>query len=49
MTKSGKWKVLHPEALVQTGAAGQINMPGGSNNPDQKKGKKNKLGIKERR
>jgi type II secretory pathway pseudopilin PulG len=45
MTKSGKWKVLHPESLVQTGAAGQINMPGGSNNPDQKKGKKNKLGL----
>lgn len=28
MTKSGKWKVLHPDALVQTGAAGTINRPG---------------------
>ena len=28
MTKSGKWKVLHPEDLVQTGAAGTINNPG---------------------
>lgn len=25
MTKSGKWKVLHPDSLVQTGAAGQQN------------------------
>ncbi|HSE41824.1 MAG TPA: hypothetical protein VLH08_13760 [Acidobacteriota bacterium] len=32
MTKSGKWKVLHPDALVQTGQAGQINTPGGRNN-----------------
>lgn len=46
MTKSGKWKVLHPDALVQTGAAGQINMPGGtSDDKDNKKGKKNKLGL----
>jgi type II secretory pathway pseudopilin PulG len=47
MTKSGKWKVLHPDALVQTGAAGKINMPGGTtdDNKDQKKGKKNKLGL----
>jgi type II secretory pathway pseudopilin PulG len=28
MTKTGKWKVLHPEDLVQTGAAGTINNPG---------------------
>ncbi len=28
MTKSGKWKVLHPDSLVQTGAAGKINQPG---------------------
>ena len=28
MTKSGKWKVLHPEDLVQTGEAGKINNPG---------------------
>jgi type II secretory pathway pseudopilin PulG len=28
MTKSGKWKVLRPDSLVQTGAAGQINQPG---------------------
>jgi type II secretory pathway pseudopilin PulG len=32
MTKSGKWKVLHPDALLQTGAAGQINQPGANNN-----------------
>ncbi len=37
MTKSGKWKVLHPESLVQTGAAGQINMPGGSNDNIKRK------------
>jgi len=36
MTKSGKWKVLHPDALLQTGAAGEINKPGG---------KKNKKGL----
>ena len=28
MTKTGEWKVLHPDSLVQTGAAGQINQPG---------------------
>jgi type II secretory pathway pseudopilin PulG len=28
MTRSGKWKVLRPDSLVQTGAAGQINQPG---------------------
>ena len=28
MTKSGKWKVLHPDSLTQTGAAGTINQPG---------------------
>jgi type II secretory pathway pseudopilin PulG len=28
MTKSGKWRVLHPDSLVQTGGAGQINQPG---------------------
>jgi type II secretory pathway pseudopilin PulG len=28
MTKSGKWKVLRPDSLVQTGAAGEINQPG---------------------
>jgi type II secretory pathway pseudopilin PulG len=27
MTKSGEWKVLHPDSLVQTGAAGAINQP----------------------
>jgi type II secretory pathway pseudopilin PulG len=32
MTKTGKWKVLHPDALLQTGAAGQINQPGGNRN-----------------
>lgn len=37
MTESGKWKILHPDSLVQTGAAGEINAPGGSNqnNEDQ--------------
>ncbi|HEY7159650.1 MAG TPA: hypothetical protein VH815_00260 [Acidobacteriota bacterium] len=51
MTKSGKWKVLHPDSLVQTGAAGQINMPGGTNpggitdDKNKKNGKKNKLGL----
>lgn len=33
MTKSGKWKVLHPDTLAQTGAAGTINAP----NQDQQK------------
>jgi len=28
MTKSGEWKVLHPDSLVQTGVAGQIEQPG---------------------
>jgi len=28
MTKSGEWKVLHPESLVQTGQAGAVNTPG---------------------
>lgn len=28
MTKSGKWKVLHPDSLVQTGEAGKINPAG---------------------
>jgi type II secretory pathway pseudopilin PulG len=50
MTKSGKWKVLHPDSLVQTGAAGHINMPGGLDDKDKDKdkkfGKKNKLGAK---
>jgi type II secretory pathway pseudopilin PulG len=32
MTKTGKWKVLHPDVLPQTGAAGQINLPGGNKN-----------------
>lgn len=32
MTKSGKWKVLHPDALTQTGQAGTINTPGRNNN-----------------
>jgi type II secretory pathway pseudopilin PulG len=51
MTKSGKWKVLHPDSLVQTGVAGQINMPGGTNpggitdDKNNKKNKKNKLGL----
>jgi type II secretory pathway pseudopilin PulG len=51
MTKSGKWKVLHPDALVQTGAAGHINMPGGNNpggigdDKNNKNGKKNKPGL----
>lgn len=44
MTKTGKWKVLHPDSLVQTGAAGMINTPGGSNDGN-KKGKKNKFGF----
>lgn len=50
MTKSGKWKVLHPDALAQTGAAGTINNPnqdkqkfGGFNDTqDDEKGKKKK-------
>jgi type II secretory pathway pseudopilin PulG len=35
MTKSGKWKVLRPDSLVQAGVAGQINqpaLPGGDEN-----------------
>lgn len=38
MTKSGKWKVLHPDSLVQTGAAGQQNKivtGGGQEEEDQ--------------
>ena len=35
MTKSGEWKLLHPDSLVQTGAAGAINQPGARNPGDQ--------------
>ena len=35
MTKSGEWKLLHPDSLVQTGAAGAINQPGAKNPSDQ--------------
>jgi type II secretory pathway pseudopilin PulG len=51
MTKTGKWKVLHPDSLVQTGAAGTINMPGGTapggteDDKNKKGGKKNKPGL----
>src|SRR5262245_44278235 len=45
MTKSGKWKVIHPDALVQTGAAGMINTPGGSDVKTKKKNKKQKFGF----
>ena len=34
MTKSGKWKALHPDALLQTGAAGTINVPGSKDNDE---------------
>ena len=33
MTESGKWKVLRPDSLLQTGAAGQILQPGAGNQP----------------
>jgi len=32
MTRSGKWKALRPDSVVETGAAGQINQPGANNN-----------------
>jgi general secretion pathway protein G len=37
MTKSGKWKVLHPDSLLQTGAAGQQNkiVTGGGKEEDE--------------
>ena len=39
MTKSGKWKVLHPDSLVQTGQAGTIvQTGGGKSNPAIKTG-----------
>lgn len=39
MTKSGKWKVLHPDSLVQTGQAGTIVPTGGGKSvPDVKTG-----------
>jgi len=39
MTKSGKWKVLHPDSLVQTGQAGTIvQTGGGKSNPEVKTG-----------
>jgi type II secretory pathway pseudopilin PulG len=42
MTKSGKWKVIHPDSLVQTGEAGKINQsqPGqeGDDDDDDDKG-----------
>lgn len=34
MTKSGKWKVIHPDSLVQTGEAGKINQPGQQDSGD---------------
>jgi type II secretory pathway pseudopilin PulG len=40
MTKSGKWKVLRPDSLVQTGAAGQINQPG-TGEPNDNQGNSN--------
>jgi type II secretory pathway pseudopilin PulG len=36
MTKSGKWKVLNPQALVQTGAAGTINNPSDNNRDNRR-------------
>lgn len=46
MTKSGKWKVLHPDSLVTTGAAGTIGgapgtqpQEGGVPNPNQPAGR----------
>ena len=42
MTESGEWKVLHPDSLVQTGAAGEINQPGAQNPADQNKDNQNK-------
>ena len=37
MTKSGAWKALRPDSVVEAGAAGQINQPGaqGKNEDDQ--------------
>jgi hypothetical protein len=35
MTKTGTWKLLHPDSLVETGAAGAINQPGAKNPSDQ--------------
>gem|GEM_PF-3438768 len=35
MTESGEWKVLHPDSLVETGAAGAISQPGSKNPDDQ--------------
>jgi type II secretory pathway pseudopilin PulG len=35
MTKSGKWKVIHPDSLVQTGEAGKINQPGQEDSEDE--------------
>jgi type II secretory pathway pseudopilin PulG len=39
MTESGEWKVLHPDSLVQTGVAGQIEQPGANKPDDQNKTK----------
>ncbi len=45
MTASGKWKVLHPDSLVETGAAGFINQPGGAKQEEDQKGEdKNRPG-----
>lgn len=40
MTESGKWKILHPDSLVQLGLAGQT--AGGKENPNDGKDKKKK-------
>lgn len=48
MTESGKWKVLHPDTLVQTGAAGKINVPGqkdGKDKKEKKDGGENQPGV----
>jgi type II secretory pathway pseudopilin PulG len=39
MTESGEWKVLHPDSLVQTGVAGQIEQPGAAKPDDKDKTK----------
>ena len=47
MTKSGKWKVLNPEALLQTGAAGVINQPGGKKDDRDRSGLNDEEGNEE--
>jgi type II secretory pathway pseudopilin PulG len=50
MSEDGEWKILHPDSLVETGEAGEINQPGAKNSlleDDETKKKKKGKGTSE--